>query len=131
MNAITFEVSDNRKVTVTLDDEQYDLVFNTRAAKMIADKYGSITEFGDELTKAEQAGRAIDMYVWVFMVLANQGISIHNRRDPENKKPFFTEEDIELLTTPADWQLCKEAIMRGSGRYVLSEDDGKNAAAVE
>ena len=141
MNAIPMEVPDDRKVTVTLDGEQYDLVFNTRAAREVAGKYGSLTEFGEKLSEAEQAGAekagaekagaAIDMNIWLLTLLVNQGIAIRNRRDPENKKPFFTEEDIDLLTLPADWPLCKEAIIKGSRRDIRSEDDSKNAVAAE
>lgn len=131
MNAIPMEVPNDRKVTVTLDGEQYDLVFNTRAAREVAGKYGSLTEFGEKLSEAEQAGAAIDQNIWLLTLLVNQGIAIRNRRDPENKKPFFTEEDIDLLTSPADWPLCQEAIIKGSRRDIRSEDDSKNAVAAE
>jgi hypothetical protein len=66
--------------------------------------------------------------------LANQAIQIHNLKNPGDARELLTEEEIDLLTTPAELADYKdsiiEAMRRGTRRDVLSEDESaKNPEA--
>ena len=56
--------------------------------------------------------------------------TIHNLRNPDNKKPLLTQEEVELLTSPLELATYKnaltEAMFKGTKRNVESEDDSKN-----
>ena len=55
--------------------------------------------------KAENFEEAIGEVVWVIALLANQAIQIQNFQNRDNQKgqiQLLTEDEIELLTTPAD-----------------------------
>lgn len=127
MNAIPMEITDDRKTTIVIDGVEYDLVFNTRAAKEIAAKYGSLQGFGEAVEKADGV-ETISHNIWLTTLLINQGIAIYNRRNPDDQRSAFTDEDIELLTTPADWAAARDALIRGSKRNIESEEEpSKNA----
>ena len=59
-------------------------------------------------------------------LLANQSIQIHNLRNRDNTKPLLTEEEVELLTCPADLAEYKtaitEAMLKGTKRNIESEE---------
>lgn len=127
MKAIPMEVTDDRKTTIEIDGEQYDLVFNARAAREVSAKYGSLKGFGEAIEKADDVER-IDHNVWLTTLLVNQGVAIYNRHNPDDQRKPFTEDDIELLTRPADWQAARDALVKGSKRNIESETDpSKNA----
>jgi len=123
---------DERSSVITIGGQDYELLLTTRATKMIAKRYGGLEQLGDKLLKAENFEMALDEFCWLIMVLANQPIMIHNLWHPEDKKPLFTEEAVELLTTPLDLASYKnaitEAMMRGTARNILSADAGGNNA---
>ena len=127
MKAIPLEVTDDRKTTIEIEGEQYDLVFNMRAAREVSAKYGSLKGFGDAIEKADDVER-VNHNVWLTTLLINQGIAIYNRRNPDDQRKPFTEDDIDLLTSPADWQAARSALIKGSTRNIESEEEpSKNA----
>ena len=125
-------MDNERAATITIGGEEYDLVLTTRATKQIAGRYGGLEKLGDKLMKSENFELAISEIVWLITLLANQSILIHNLRHADDKKDLLTEENVELLTTPADLASYKEAITealyKGTKRNIISEDDPKNAA---
>lgn len=125
-------MDNERTATITIGGEAYDLVLTTRATKQIAGRYGGLENLGDKLMKSENFELAISEIVWLIALLANQSILIHNLRHADDKKDLLTEENVELLTTPADLASYKEAITealyKGTKRNIVSEDDPKNAA---
>ena len=125
-------MDNERTAIITIGGEEYDLVLTTRATKQIAGRYGGLENLGDKLMKSETFELAISEIVWLITLLANQSILIHNLRHADDKKDLLTEENVELLTTPADLASYKEAITealyKGTKRNIVSEDDPKNAA---
>ena len=125
-------MDNERTAAITIGGEEYDLVLTTRATKQIAGRYGGLENLGDKLMKSENFELAISEIVWLITLLANQSILIHNLRHADDKKDLLTEENVELLTTPADLASYKEAITealyKGTKRNIISEDDPKNAA---
>ena len=125
---------DNRERTaaINIGGEEYTLVLTTRATKQIAGRYGGLENLGDKLLKSENFEMAIGEIVWLITLLANQSILIHNLRHKESPRDLLTEENVELLTAPADLasykQAITEALYKGTKRNIVSEDDGKNAA---
>lgn len=125
-------MDNERTAAITIGGEEYDLVLTTRATKQIAGRYGGLEKLGDKLMKSESFELAISEIVWLITLLANQSILIHNLRHADEKQDLLTEENVELLTTPADLASYKEAITevlyKGTKRNIVSEDDPKNAA---
>jgi len=124
---------DDRSAVITLGGEDYELVLTTRATKEIAKRYGGLDEMGEKLLSTDDVGASLDEIVWLLVTLANQSRMIHNLKNPKDQIKLVTAEEIELLTSPADFIDYKDAIMtamqRGTQRNVLSEDDDtpKNA----
>ena len=124
---------DDRSAVITLGGEDYELILTTRATKEIAKRYGGLDEMGEKLLSTDDVGATLDEIVWLLVTLANQSRMIHNFKNPKNQVKLVTAEEIELLTSPADFIDYKGAIMtamqRGTQRNVLSEDDDtpKNA----
>ena len=121
-----------RTATITIGGEEYALVLTTRATKQIAGRYGGLENLGDKLMKSENFEMAIGEIVWLITLLANQSLLIHNLKHRDAPRELLTEEDVELLTTPADLATYKaaitEALYKGTKRNIVSEDDPKNAA---
>ena len=121
-----------RSAMITIGDEEYMLVLTTRATKQIAGRYGGLENLGDKLLKSENFEMAIGEIVWLITLLANQSLMIHNLKHRDAPRELLTEEDVELLTSPADLATYKAAIMealyKGTKRNIVSEDDPKNAA---
>lgn len=119
------DISD-RSAVIMLNNNEYDLVLTTKATKEIAARYGGLENLGDKLMKAENFELAINEIVWLIVLLANQGVKIHNFTNPKNKKEPLTEEMLELLTSPADLAEYKDAIIeamnKGTKRNIESED---------
>ena len=122
---------EDRSAVITVGGEQYRLVLTTRATKEIAKRYGGLEDLGEKLMKSENFEMALDEIVWLITLLANQSVLIHNLQNAE-KRVLLTEEMVELLTSPLDLADYKnailEAMMKGTKRYVESEDSEKNAA---
>ena len=121
-----------RSAMITIGSDEYTLVLTTRATKQIAGRYGGLENLGDKLLKSENFEMAIGEIVWLITLLANQSLLIHNLKHRDAPRELLTEEDVELLTSPADLATYKAAIMealyKGTKRNIVSEDDPKNAA---
>ena len=117
-----------RSSVINIGGKEYELVLTTRATKEIAKRYGGLSDLGDKLMKEENFEKALDEVIYLIVLLANQGIEIHNMQNPENKKTLLTEEYVELMTSPFDLAQYKDAIMqamyKGTKREVESEDTG-------
>lgn len=116
-----------------ISDMEYELLLTTKATKEIAGRYGGLENLGEKLMKGENFEQAIEEIVWLITLLVNQPILIHNLRNPDNKKALLTQDEMELLTNPADLSGYKTAIMealnKGIKRHVESEADTKNVVA--
>ena len=126
-------MDNERSALITIGGQEYELLLTTRATKEIAARYGGLEHLGDKLMKAENFEMALDEIIWLVTLLANQCILIHNLQNPDLPKVPLTQDDVELLTTPADLSDYKNAIVtalyRGTRRNVESEDTGKNEQA--
>lgn len=122
-----------RGAMITLCGSQYELILTTKATKEINRRYGGLGKLGDKLSKAESFEETIDELVWLLTLLINQGILVHNAVNKllgEKQKPLFSEDDIEVLTSPADFADYKdaifEALQKGAMRHIKSEENPKN-----
>ncbi len=120
-----------RSAVVNIGDQEYEMLLTTRATKEIAGRYGGLENLGEKLMKAENFEMALDEIVWLITLLCNQPILVHNLRNPQDKKPELTAEEVELLTSPLELASYKDAIMeamyKGTKRNIESEDNSKNA----
>ena len=119
-----------RGAMITLCGSQYELILTTKATKEINRRYGGLGKLGDRLSKAETFEETIDELVWLLTLLINQGILVHNAVNKffeEKQKPLFSEDDIEVLTSPADFADYKdaifEALQKGAMRHIKSEEN--------
>ena len=124
----------DRSSIVKIGEKEYELILTTKATKEIAKRYGGLENLGDKLMKSENFEMAISEIIWLLTLLANQSLLIHNLKNPKDKKDLLTEEEVELLTTPADLVAQKEAIVKamakGTNRNIESESaKSKNKAA--
>lgn len=127
-------MTSDRSSVIKIGDKEYTLTLTTKATKEIAKKYGGLENLGDKLMKSENFEMAISEIIWLLTLLANQSLLIHNLKNPKDKKELLTEEEVELLTTPADLVSQKEAIVKamakGTNRNIESESiKSKNKAA--
>lgn len=115
-----------RSASITVNGESYELILTTKATKELAARYGGLENLGDKLMKSEKFEEVIGEIVWIIVLLANQGIMVHNIKNPKSKKELLTEEMLELLTSPLDLAEFKDAIMqamtKGTKRNVESEE---------
>ena len=122
---------DERTATVTIGGTEYEMLLTTRATKEIAGRYGGLEDLGEKLMKSENFEMALEEIVWLITLLCNQPILVHNLKNPEEKKPVLTAEEVELLTSPFELAGYKNAIMeamyRGTKRNVESEPDTKTS----
>lgn len=126
-------MENERSATISIGGDEYTLLLTTKATKEIAARYGGLEHLGDKLMKSENVEMALSEIVWLITILANQSILIHNIKNKDDKKELLTEDEVEILTTPADLAEYKEAIMtalyKGAKRNIESEQDLKNAVA--
>ena len=122
-----------RSAIIDIGGEEFELMLTTRATKEIGKRYGGLENLGDKLMKSENFEMALDEIVWLITLLANQPIMIHNIKHKDAPNPLLTEEEVELLTSPLELALYKNAIMasmqRGTSRHIESEADPKNTGA--
>ena len=123
-------MTSERSAKISIGGLDYEFILTTKATKEIAKRYGGLEDLGEKLMKAENFEMALDEIVWLITLLANQSIHIHNRLN-EEKKDLLTEDDVELLTSPAEMATFKDAIMeamfKGTKRHIESEEtDTKN-----
>jgi len=127
-------MENERAASILIGGKEYEMVLTTRATKEIARRYGGLENLGDKLMKSDNFELALEEIVWLIALLCNQSILIWNLGHPEEKREPLTEDAVELLTSPLDLADYKsaimEAMMRGTKRYVESEDSsGKNSPA--
>lgn len=124
---------DERTAVVTIGGTEYEMLLTTRATKAIAGRYGGLEDLGEKLMKSENFEMALDEIVWLITLLCNQPILVHNLKNPQEKKPELTADEVELLTSPLELAGYKNAIMealyRGTKRNIESEPDTKNTVA--
>lgn len=124
---------DERTAVVTIGGTEYEMLLTTRATKEIAGRYGGLEDLGEKLMKSENFEMALDEIVWLITLLCNQPILVHNLKNPQEKKPELTAEEVELLTSPlelADYKnTIMEAMYRGTKRNIESEPDTKSTVA--
>lgn len=125
---------DDRSAVIIISGEEYELILTTKATKEIAKRYGGLADLGEKLTKTENFEMALEEVVWLITLLANQSLMIHNLKDPKNKKELLTEEAVELLTSPMELAVYKDAILesmlKGTKRNIESEaEPSKNSGA--
>lgn len=122
---------DDRSAKINIGGAEYEMVLTTCATKEIAGRYGGLENLGDKLMKTENFEMALDEIIWLITLLANQSVLIHNLKNPQDKKPELTAEEVELLTSPFELAEYKNAIMdalqKGTKRNIESEPS-KNAA---
>ena len=123
-------MENERSATILIGGDEFTFLLTTRATKEIAARYGGLENLGDKLMKSENVEMALSEIVWLITILANQSILINNIKNKDNKKDLLTEDEVEILTTPADLAQYKEAIMtalyKGAKRNIESEQDPKN-----
>lgn len=123
-------MDNERSAKINIGGQEYELILTTKATKEIAGRYGGLENLGEKLMKSENFEMALDEIVWLITLMANQGLLIHNLRNPDNKKPLLTQEEVELLTSPLELATYKnaltEAMFKGTKRNVESEDGSKN-----
>ncbi len=123
----------DRSATINIGGQEFELVLTTRATKEIAKRYGGLSDLGDKLMQADNFEKALDEVVYLLVLLANQGIEIHNMQTGE-KQSLLTEEYVELMTSPYDLAKYKDAIMqamyKGTKREIESEDTGSKNTQV-
>ena len=118
-------MDNERSAKINIGGQEYELILTTKATKEIAGRYGGLENLGEKLLKSENFEMALDEIVWLITLMANQSLLIHNLRNPDNKKPLLTQEEVELLTSTYKNALT-EAMFKGTKRNVESEDDSKN-----
>ena len=123
-------MDNERSAKINIGGQEYELILTTKATKEIAGRYGGLENLGEKLLKSENFEMALDEIVWLITLMANQSLLIHNLRNPDNKKPLLTQEEVDLLTSPLELATYKnaltEAMFKGTKRNVESEDDSKN-----
>lgn len=124
---------DERTALVTIGGTEYKMLLTTRATKEIAGRYGGLEDLGEKLMKSENFEMALDEIVWLITLLCNQPILVHNLKNPQEKKPELTAEEVELLTSPLELAGFKNAILeamyRGTKRNIESEPEAGNTSA--
>lgn len=129
-------MTNERSSLIVIGGEQHEMILTTRATKAISARYGGLDNLGDKLMKSENMEMALDEIIWLITLLCNQSIEIYNLKNSD-KKPFLTEDTVELLTSPGELAEYKDAIteamLKGTKRNVESEhragvaDTSKNA----
>lgn len=114
-----------RAAAINIGGQTYNMVLTTLATKEISKRYGGLEQLGEKLLKTENFELALDEVVFLITLLCNQGIMIENLMNPNAPCELLSEQTVELLTTPNDLMLCKDAIIaamvKGTKRFVESE----------
>ena len=115
--------------TIKIGNKEYELILTNKATKEINLKFGGLDNIGNKLAESKSVAESLDLVIWLLVLLANQSILRYNLEN-DNKKDLLKEEDVEILTSPADLNSYTEAIMdclvKGTKRNVESEENSKN-----
>lgn len=124
-----------RSARVTIGGSEYELVLTTKATRLIAQRYGGLDKLGAALETSEDLGATLTEVIWLITLLANQSVQIYNLTHPDTPRPQLTEDEVELLTVPADIAdyrgAIAEALQRGTRRDILTEPDPKAPPAAD
>ena len=117
---------------ITLGSKDYELLLTTGATKQIAARYGGLENLGDKLLSEENFAAAIEEVIWLLTLLANQALKRKELLGEATDQVELKESDLEVLTTPYDLALFKDAITEclteGTKRNVENEPS-KNVTA--
>lgn len=118
-------MADERGSVIKIGNKEYELILTNKATKEINNKFGGLDKIGNKLTETTSVADQLDLVIWLIVLLANQSILRFNLEN-ENKKDLLKEEDVEVLTSPADLNSYTNAIMeclvKGTNRNVEGED---------
>ena len=92
-------MDNERSAKINIGGQEYELILTTKATKEIAGRYGGLENLGEKLMKSENFEMALDEIVWLITLMANQSLLIHNLRNPDNKKPLLTQEEVSVALT--------------------------------
>ncbi len=119
----------DRSTAIEIGGKKYELLLTTKATKEISDRFGGLEKIGEALKDAKDVTEALSIVIWLIVLLANQTI-LRNNLLTGSKDPLITENEVELLTSPADLNSYDKAIMeclvKGTKRSVESEEEPKN-----
>ena len=122
-------MAEERTSVIKIGNKEYELILSNKATKEINNKFGGLDKIGSKLTEATSVADQLDLVIWLIVLLANQAILRFNLEN-ENKKELLKEEDVEVLTSPADLNSYTQAIMdclvKGTNRNVEGEENSKN-----
>lgn len=120
---------EGKSAVIKIGEKEYELLLTTKATKEINAKFGGLEQVGNKLTAAKDVGESLSIVIWLIVLLANQMI-LRNNLINKKEEPLLKEEEVEILTSPADLNSFTEAIMsaliNGTKRTVEGEE-GKNA----
>ena len=120
---------EGKSAVIKIGEKEYELLLTTKATKEINEKFGGLENIGNKLAEAKNIAESLDLVIWLITLLANQSILRFNLGN-DNKKPLLKEEDVEVLTSPADLNSYTEAVMdclvKGTNRNIESEENSKN-----
>lgn len=121
-------MANERASSIRIGKKEYELLLTTRATREIGEKFGGLDKVGTKLAEAKDASESLALVVWLVVLLANQSI-LRSNLEMGEKKPTLTEEEVEILTSPADLNSYADAILeclvRGTKRDVQGEEDPK------
>lgn len=123
-------MAEENKSVIKIGNKEYELLLTTKATKEINNKFGGLENVGNKLTESKSVGESLEIVIWLIVLLANQAILRKNLIEG-TKEPEIKEEELEILTSPADLNDFTSAIMNalivGTKRNIESEESGKNA----
>lgn len=123
-------MAEENKSVIKIGNKEYELLLTTKATKEINNKFGGLENVGNKLTESKSVGESLEIVIWLIVLLANQAILRKNLLEG-TKEPEIKEEELEILTSPADLNDFTSAIMNalivGTKRNIESEESGKNA----
>ena len=118
-------MADERTSVIKIGNKEYELILTNKATKEINNKFGGLDKIGNKLTEATSVADQLDLVIWLIVLLAKQSILRFNLEN-DNKKDLLKEEDVEVLTSPADLNSYTNAIMdclvKGTNRNVEGEE---------
>lgn len=122
-------MAEENKSVIKIGNKEYELLLTTKATKEINNKFGGLENVGNKLTESKSVGESLEIVIWLIVLLTNQAILRKNLIEG-TKEPEIKEEELEILTSPADLNDFTSAIMNalivGTKRNIESEESGKN-----
>ena len=109
-------VEPDHSAIVTIGGTDYELVPPTRATREIGARYGGLEHLGGALETSDDPAHTLGEIAWLLCLLANQSVAIHNLTHPSDPHQELTEEQLELLTVPADLADYRTAISKAMAR---------------